>query len=107
MTTSTWFVNQYIFKSPEVTSLPSKLERLFLLDSGASICVLHPTTFTILADHFLNCSKSTPTNNDFKTLQLPIKLKYPYYLMYFSHSIPPFREVLALLHSICSCKFQS
>ena len=39
ITPSTWFVNLYIFKPIEDTSLPSKLGLLFLLDSGASICV--------------------------------------------------------------------
>ena len=52
ITPSTWFVNLYIFKPSEDTSIPSKLELLFLLDSGASICVLNLPTFTILADNF-------------------------------------------------------
>ena len=43
----TWFVKIYTFKPPEDTSLPSKLEILFLLDSGASICVVNFPTFTI------------------------------------------------------------
>ena len=48
ITPSTWFVNLYIFKPPEDTSAPSKLELLFPLDSSASICVLNLSTFTIL-----------------------------------------------------------
>ena len=35
LTPSTWFVNLFIFKPNEDTSVPSKLELLFLLDSGA------------------------------------------------------------------------
>ena len=60
ITPSTWSVNLYYFKPPEETSLPSKLENLFLPDRGASICVLNLLTFAILADHFLKCSKITP-----------------------------------------------
>ena len=41
ITPSTWFVNFYIFKPIEDTSFLSELELLFLLDSGASICVLN------------------------------------------------------------------
>ena len=44
-----------------------------MLDSGASICVLKLPTFTILAAHFLKCSKSTPQNDDFKTLTVANK----------------------------------
>ena len=66
--TSTWFVNLYSFKPLEDTSLPSKLELLFLLDNVAPIRVLNLLTFTLLADHFLKCSKFTPQNNDFITL---------------------------------------
>ena len=68
ITPSTWFVNLYIFKPVEDTSLPYKLELLFLLDSGASIFVLNVPTFTILADHFLKCSKISPHQHKFKTL---------------------------------------
>ena len=77
-----WVVNLYIFQTPEDTSSPSKLEFLFLLDSSASICVLNLPTFTILAD--------LPTffNVQYLLLQivisifkLPIKMKFPYYLM--------------------------
>ena len=54
----------YIIKPPEDTSFNSKLEILFLLDSGASICVLKLPTFAKLADHFLKYSKSTAKTND-------------------------------------------
>ena len=47
ITPSTWFVNLYIFKPIEDTPLPSKLELIFLPDSGASICVLNLPTSTI------------------------------------------------------------
>ena len=77
LTPSTWFVNLYIFKKLEDTSSPSKLEFLFLLDSVASTCVLNLLTFTILADHFLKCSKSTPQKNDFKTLTVANKTEVP------------------------------
>ena len=56
---------QNTFKTLEDNTLLSKLELLFLLDSGASICVLHAHTCTILADHFPERSKSTPQNTDF------------------------------------------
>ena len=73
ITPSTWLVNLYIFKPSEDTSLPSKLELLFLLDSGASICVLNLRTFTILADHFLKCSKHSSHKDEFKTLTVANK----------------------------------
>ena len=76
-TPSTWFVNLYIFKPSEDTSLPSKLELLFLFDSGASICVLNLPTFTILADHFLKCSKHSPHKDEFKTLTVANKTEGP------------------------------
>ena len=77
ITPSTWFVNLYIFKPTEDTSIPSKLELLFLLDSGASICVLNLPTFTILADHFLKCSTHSPYQNEFKTLTVANKSEVP------------------------------
>ena len=77
ITPSTWFVNLYIFKPSEDTSIPSKLEFLFLLDSGASICVLNLPTFTILADHFLKCSKHSPHQNEYKTLTVAKKSEVP------------------------------
>ena len=67
ITPSTWFVNLYIFKPSQETSIPYKLELLFLLDSGASICVLNLPTFTVLADHFLKCSKRSSDQNEYKT----------------------------------------
>ena len=60
-----------------LTSIPSKLELLFLLDSGASICVLNLPTFTILADHFLKCSKHSPHQNEYKTLTVANKSEVP------------------------------
>ena len=77
ITPSTWFVNLYIFKPNEDTSIPSKLELLFLLDSGASICVLNLPTFIILADHFLKCSKHSPHQNEYKTLTIANKSEVP------------------------------
>ena len=76
-TPSTWFVNLYIFKPSEDTSLPSKLEILFLLESGASICVLNLPTFTNLADHFLKCSKHSPHKDEFNTLTVANKTEVP------------------------------
>ena len=73
ITPSIWFVSLYLFKSPEDTHLLSKLETLFLLDNGASVCALNLPTFTILADYFLKCSKCTPTNNDFNSLTVANK----------------------------------
>ena len=77
ITPSTWFVNLYIFKPSEDTSIPSKLELLFLLDSGASICVLNLPTFTILAEHFLKCSTHSPHQNEYKTLTVANKSEVP------------------------------
>ena len=77
ITPSTLFVNLYIFKPSEDTSIPSKLELLFLLDSGASICVLNLLTFTFLADHFLKCSRHSPHQNEYKTLTVANKSEVP------------------------------
>ena len=77
ITPSTWFVNLYFFKPIEDTLLPSKLELLFLLDSGASICVLNLPTFTTLADHFLKCSKCSPQNDEFKTSTVANETEVP------------------------------
>ena len=77
LTPSTWFNNLFIFKPNEDTSITSKLELLFLLDIGASICVLNLPTFTILADHFLKCSKHPPHQNDYKTLTVVNKSEVP------------------------------
>ena len=77
ITPATWFVNLYIFKPNKDTSSPSKFELLFLLDSGASICVLNLPTFTILADHFLKCSKHSPHQNEYKTLTVANKSEVP------------------------------
>ena len=77
ITPSTWFVNLYIFKPSEDTSIPSKLELLFLLDSGASICVLNLPTFTILAEHFLKSSTHSPHQNEYKTLTVANKSEIP------------------------------
>ena len=52
ITPSSWFLNLYVSKPPNDTSTPSKLELLFLLDSGASISVLNLRTYTILANTF-------------------------------------------------------
>ena len=67
LTPFTWFVNLYILKPPEDTSLPSKLELIFLSDSGTSTSVLNLPTFKILAHHFTKRSNSPPSNTDFKT----------------------------------------
>ena len=77
ITPSTWFVNLYIFTTSEDTSIPSKLELLFLLDSGASICVLNLPTFTILAERFLKCSTHPPHQNEYKTLTVANKSEVP------------------------------
>ena len=80
ITPSPWFVKLYIFK-PNDTSLPFKLEFLFLLDSFASICVLNLPNFTILADHFLKCSKNSPHKDEFKTLAVNYKTVVPIFTM--------------------------
>ena len=49
VTPSSWFLNLYATKPLKDTSTPSKLEILFLLDSGASISVLNVPTYTLLA----------------------------------------------------------
>ena len=77
ITPSIWFVNLYIFKPIENTSLSSKLELLFLLDSGASICVSNLPTFTFSADHYLKCSKISPQKDEFKTLTVANKIEVP------------------------------
>ena len=53
------------------------MELLFLLDSGASICVLNLPTFTILANHFLKCSKHPPHQDEYKTLTVANKSEVP------------------------------
>ena len=97
----------YIFKPPEETSLPSKLELLFLLDSGGYICVLNLPIFTKLVDHFLNCSKSSPTKNDFKTLTVANKAEVLIIFFCDSHiSYFHSRKYSLFCSSICSCKHQ-
>ena len=76
ITPSTWFVNLYIFKPPEDTSLPSKLE---LLDRGASICVLN----TPFSQTVLNVLKQLLKMMNLKHLQPLIKLKSLYYFIQF------------------------
>ena len=46
ITPSALFVIFYIFKPPEDTSLPSKVELLFLLDSSSLICTLNLINFS-------------------------------------------------------------
>ena len=109
ITLSTWFVNLYIFKPPENTSFPSKLDILFLPDNGASICVLNLLTFTILADHILKCSKSTPNNidNALKTLTVTNKAAILISDQFHSHS--SFLHSWKYSHScnsVCNCKYQ-
>ena len=77
ITPSTWFVNLYIFKPSGDSSIPSELELFFLLDSGASICVLNLPSFTISADHSLKCSKHSPHQNEYKTLTVANKSEVP------------------------------
>ena len=56
--------------------LPSKLEILFLLDTGASISVLNLPSFHVIAKQLnLNALKILKTKEQ-KLLQLPMKLKY-------------------------------
>ena len=74
ITPSTWFVNLYIFKPPEDTSLPSKLE---LLDRGASICVLN----TPLSQTVLNVLIQLLKMMNLKHLQPLIKLKTLFYFI--------------------------
>ena len=66
---STWFVNLDIFKPSEDTSLPSKLELLFLLGSGAPICGLKYS--------FLKYSKRSPHKDEFNTLTVANKAEVP------------------------------
>ena len=69
---SAWFVNLYSFKPSADTSLPTILERLFLLNSGASLCVLN----LFFADQFLKCSKTTLKMMNLKHSQWLIELKF-------------------------------
>ena len=48
-----------------------------MLDSDASICIFNLPTSTILADHFLKCSETTPQNDEFKTLTVAKKAEVP------------------------------
>ena len=107
ITPSTWFANLYIFKPSEDTSLPTKLELLILLDSGASICVLNLPTFTILADHFLKCSKHSPHKDECVTLAVANETEVPnlYNVILTLHtSIPGSTRTLVILY--CSSKHQ-
>ena len=52
VTPSSWFLNLYVSKSLKDTSTPSKLEILFLLDSGASISALTYLLILYLLNHF-------------------------------------------------------
>ena len=61
ITPSNCFIPLYNCKAPEDISL----EFLFFLDSGASTCVLILPTFTISADHFCKCSKSSNVKTEF------------------------------------------
>ena len=56
ITPSSWFFNLYYSKSKNDNSTSSKLETLFLLDSGGSISALNLPTYTILAEKILHCS---------------------------------------------------
>ena len=71
-----WFFTLYIINHHLNAPLPSGLEILFLLDSGASISVLNVPTFTALADHFLKCSKDF-ANCSSKTLMVANKSQVP------------------------------
>ena len=73
---TSWFLNLYATKSLKDTSSPSKLEILFLLDSGASISVINIATYTILAQSFLNCSTEITTLST-KTISIATKTEIP------------------------------
>ena len=75
-TPSSWFLNLYATKPLNDTSTPSKLEILFLLDSGASISVINVATYTILAKSFLNCSTEI-TSSSPKTISIATKTEIP------------------------------
>ena len=72
-----WFYPLYLHASEGKDNiLPSKLEILFLLDTGASISVLNLPTFHLIAKQL---SLNVPKNFELlqlNLLQLPIKLKY-------------------------------
>ena len=78
ITPSSWFFSLYFSKSQNDTSTPSKLEILFLLDSGAFISVFYLPTYTLLTERFLNCS-SDIQHSPFKLSLLLIKPKFLFY----------------------------
>ena len=63
---STWFVSQYTFKRPDNSSLLFKLELLIKLGVVSPFVFSKLLIFSILADHFLECSKTTPSSTDLK-----------------------------------------
>ena len=98
ITPSTWFVNFYILKPIEDTSLPSKLELLFLIDSGASICVLNLPTL-------LKCSKIFPHKNEFKTLIVANTTEVPIFYNVLSTFSLLFKDPHTC-YSFCNSKHQ-
>ena len=77
MTPYSRFYPLYIHASERKDNiLPSKLEILFLLDTGASISVLNLPSFHVIAIQLnLNVPKTLKIKEQ-KLLQLPTKLKY-------------------------------
>ena len=76
ITPSTWLVNLYIFKPNEDTSLPSKLELLFLLERGASIC-FKLTHLYNLSPSIFKVFKTFSYKAEFKTLTVANKIEVP------------------------------
>ena len=77
ITPYSWFYPLYVHASERKDNiLPSKIEILFPLDTGASISVLNLLSFLVIAKQInLNVPKILKTKEQ-KLLQLPIKLKY-------------------------------
>ena len=70
------FFNLYICKPNIDISSPSKLEILFLLDSGAFISVIILPTYTFLAEKFLKCSSKLQSSLS-KTITVANKAQVP------------------------------
>ena len=83
ITPYSWFYPLYVHTSETKENLlPSKLEILFLLDTGASISVLNLPTFHVISKQLnLNVPK-TIEKKELKLSQLQIKLKYQYYIIF-------------------------
>ena len=86
VTPTSWFYTLYVHTPSSIVQKdnPFSLEIAFLSDSGASISVLnYPTyiTLTKLLDIRSNHTSDIGPPHTSKTLTVPIKLKFLYYIM--------------------------